>query len=354
MEQKIFKFPSIEQLRNVIQQVAHKARYRGDDENGQPIYEDCPLPTLDFIGTVKLHGTNASVIYVWNPLTFEYEFYTQSRENIITPERDNAGFAAFMYTSDTDALLAKIMKAVSDDAGYTPEVIRVYGEWCGGNIQKGVAINGLDKMFVIFAIKLDNKWLTNAELVSIKIPEKKIYNILDYDNYQISIDFNNPQLAVDEISKMITEVEKECPVGKAFGKNGIGEGIVFKCVTEGWTESRYWFKAKGDEHKASKTKEKVPINVERVNNMKELVNNLVTESRLLQGLDHLREEQLTIDRKNLGKFLQWIYKDIVKEELDTIMANGFEPKEISGAVSNKAREWFFDYELKQVGLTNNN
>ena len=26
----------------------------------------------------------------------------------------------------------------------------IYGEWCGGNIQKGVAINGLNKMFVIF------------------------------------------------------------------------------------------------------------------------------------------------------------------------------------------------------------
>ena len=57
MEKKVFKFPSIEAFRNVIQNVRHRAMYMGEDEHGDPIYDkDKKLPVLDFRGTVKLHG----------------------------------------------------------------------------------------------------------------------------------------------------------------------------------------------------------------------------------------------------------------------------------------------------------
>ena len=77
MEKKVYKMPSIEQFRNVIQEVTHRARYRGEDEQNQPIYEDCELPTLTFRGSVKMHGTNAGIVYLWNPLAFEYEMHAQ-------------------------------------------------------------------------------------------------------------------------------------------------------------------------------------------------------------------------------------------------------------------------------------
>lgn len=352
MEQMMYKFPSIEQFRNVIKTVEHRARYRGEDENGQPIYDKTEgiLPTLEFRGTVKLHGTNAGIVYIWDMLQHDYVMHAQSRTNIITPTKDNMGFAAFAHTTDTERLLNLIEKEMGDDMGYTPEIIRVYGEWCGGNIQKGVAISGLEKMFVIFAIKVDNMWLDDDRLSRIKIPENKIFNILDYANHTIELDFNKPSEFSDKLAELTDTIEKECPVGKAFGNSGVGEGIVWKCITEGWTQSRYWFKVKGEKHQSSKTKTKVPIDIERVNNIKELVSNLVTESRLNQGLEQLRMEGLDLDRKNLGYFLKWIFNDIVKEELDTIMENGFEPKEISSEISKVGREWFFEMELKKVGL----
>lgn len=346
------KFPSIEQFRNVIKDVDHRTRYVGmDEETGNPIMNrgEVDHPTLNFRGTVKLHGTNAAIVYTWNPLTFDYEFHAQSRKNIITPESDNAGFAAFVHTRNTEQLLAKVMKAVGN-VGYTPEVVRIYGEWCGGNIQKGVALNGLDKMFVIFAIKLDNEWLTDEQLNQVKNEEEKIYNILDFPTYEIAIDFNNPKEAVNKMVEITEAVEKECPVGKAFGNSGVGEGVVWRCIDEGWRKSRYWFKVKGEKHQSSKTKTLAPVDIERVNNIKELVDNFVTESRLNQGLEQLKMEGLGIERKNVGVFLKWIYNDIVKEELDTIMGNGFEPKELSGTISNKARTWFFDKENEGVGL----
>lgn len=349
----MYKFPKIEQYHSVIHQINHRARYRGEDDNGEMIMDTTEgiLPTLEFRGTVKLHGTNAAIVFTWDMLKHDYTMHAQSRKNIITPTSDNAGFAAFAHTSNTESILNKIEKEMGDDMGYTPEVIRVYGEWCGGNIQKGVAINGLDKMFVIFAVKVDGVWLDDDKMSRIKIPEERIYNILDYPSHTITIDFNNPKESTNLLVELTNAVEAECPVGKAFGnEGGVGEGIVWRCITEGWTNSRYWFKVKGEKHQSSKTKTLAPVDIERVNNIKEMVDNFVTESRLNQGLEQLRMDNLEITRKNLGPFLKWIVTDIITEELDTIMGNGFEPKEIQGQISNVARTWFFKEELKQIGL----
>jgi hypothetical protein len=346
MEQKFYSFPDIEQFRSVIHAVHYRTRITGKDENGDAIFdESIPLPTLKFRGSVKLHGTNAGIIFAKNDEGI-FEFYVQSRSNIITPVKDNAGFATFVGTNP----VWKLLELLVIDEDELDSVVRIYGEWCGGSVQKGVALNKLDKMFVIFAIKVGERWVNDNDLKEVKLPENKIYNILDYPTYEIEIDFNDPKFAANKMGELVEEVEKECPVGKAFGVEGVGEGIVWMCQTEGWEGSRFWFKTKGDEHKGTKTKEKVPIDVERVNSMKALVEIVVTEPRLLQGIDYLRQENIPIERKNLGVFLKWVFNDVVKEELETIVANGFEPKEISGAISNKARDWFFKLEDSKFGI----
>jgi hypothetical protein len=37
---------------------------------------------------------------------------------------------------------------------FTHTTITIYGEWCGGNIQKGVGITNLEKSFFIFGVKI--------------------------------------------------------------------------------------------------------------------------------------------------------------------------------------------------------
>lgn len=134
----------------------------------------------------------------------------------------------------------------------------------------------------------------------------------------------------------------------SFNTCMIGEGIVWSPGKV--RDSRLVFKTKGEKHQSSKTKTLIPVDVEKINNIKELVDSFLTESRLNQGLEQLREADLDISRKNVGTFLKWINGDVIKEELDTIMENGFEPKELNGAISNKARTWFFDMENKEVGI----
>lgn len=192
-----------------------------------------------FANGILVHNSNSSF-----NINQEGEYWAGSRTQIVTPLADNAGFASFVE-SKREAF--KALAATIPFNGY--DIITIFGEWCGGNIQKGVAINGLPKMFVIFDIKRSyfseedadgvamqspkgpNLYSTEEEIKTLCSPENLIFNIYDYANYEIEVDFDNPGLTQNKLIELTLEVEKECPVGKAFGNIGIGEGIVYKITT---------------------------------------------------------------------------------------------------------------------------
>jgi hypothetical protein len=49
-------FPSIEQFKHLINEVVSDSRYSGRDEHGNSIWNNDPLPILDFVATTKCHG----------------------------------------------------------------------------------------------------------------------------------------------------------------------------------------------------------------------------------------------------------------------------------------------------------
>jgi len=216
------------------------------------------------------------------------------------------------------------------------DYVAVYGEWCGGNIQKGVAINGLAKMFIIFGIKIDDVWIELP--ADFQDNENNIYNILQFPTYEMDIDFNNPELSQNKLIELTMAVEEECPVGKFFGVSGIGEGIVWTSVDN----EDFKFKSKGEKHSASKVKTLNAVDTESLEGLKEFVDLAVTENRLEQGIQYLTEMGLSLDQKSTGQFLGWMVKDVIKEETDTIVANQFDVKKVKSAVSNKARIWFLN------------
>lgn len=348
----MIKFPSIEQFRNVIRHVKTHAQYAGKDENGDVIYDQSkPIPTLKFRGTVKLHGTNAGIVYDADTDSLTY----QSRERELSLTQDNAGFMlAMMKHEEFFLTLFRLVAALK------PEIakIAIFGEWCGQGIQKGVAVSQLPKMFVAFAMKEiyqdgTSKWCEFP--VKAGIPEGErdtpLYLINEFPTYDIEIDFNHPELAQNKMIEITEEVEKECPVGKTFGVSGIGEGVVWTCVSDGWNDSGTWFKVKGEKHSVSKVKTLAAVDVEAVATLKAFVDSVVTEARLEQGLWNLVHEQLKpIEMTSMGDFLRWVYNDIIKEEQDTIVANGIDPKKIGGAIANVARPWFVKKVNEGVGL----
>lgn len=322
-------WPSIEQYRTVVRAVQQHVQWAGKDADGEPIFDrTVSMPTLKFLGTGKLHGTNAAVRLNADGST-EY----QSRSNDITPLKDNAAFAFHMSQIDFTPIRAMFN---------FNETLIIFGEWCGGNIQKGVAISQLPKMFVIFGIMIDGVWVKNPQdYREVKLPESRIFNIYDYPTFEIEIDMTDPSHIQNHVIDLTVAVENECPVGKAFGVSGVGEGIVFRCITPGFESPKFTWKSKGEKHSASKVKVLASIDTEKVNSIKEFVAMVVTENRLNQGIDYLREQQLEVDVKNTGVFLKWLYGDVVKEESDTIADSGLEPKEIGSAVAAAGRPWFF-------------
>jgi hypothetical protein len=203
-------------------------------------------------------------------------------------------------------------------------------------------------MFIPFAIRVDDRWLRPDDIEEICDGITK--TIYDFKTYEMSIDFNSPELAQNKLGELTMEVEAECPVAKEMGVSGIGEGVVWRCVTPGWNDSGTWFKVKGDKHSNSKVKTLASVDVEKVNSIKECAEKVVTENRLKQGVSHLQEMGMELDIKNMGAFLKWVASDAIKEEIDTIIESGLEPKEVGKQISTIARLWFMEQLNANVGL----
>jgi|694.fasta_scaffold89211_5 hypothetical protein len=341
---KMIKFPSIDQFRTVVSNINRQYNFVGLDENGEAIYDpSLPKPTLKFKGTVKLHGTNAGVSY-----NEESGMWAQSRENIITPEHDNAGFAFFAHSHETEFLRLFIDVANKEDIDMHKNTISIYGEWVGKGIQKGVGISNIEKSFFIFGVKITPHTGTEEELKAnpsywvessyLQNTDVRIYNIEDFQTYEIEIDFNMPQLVQNKLSDLTIAVEEQCPVAKHFGLEGIGEGIVWSIDFNGVVHR---FKVKGEKHSSSKVKTLAAVDVEKLNSINEFVQYVVTESRFNQAVENTFPNNEPIDIKKMGDLIRWVVNDVIKEEMDTLVKNGLEPKDVNKYVSSKVREMFF-------------
>lgn len=346
---KHISFPSIEQYRNVVKTVQERCRFHEE-----------PLPRLAFHGTVKLHGTNSSVAYRDGVL------WAQSRSQIITPESDNAGFARFV-NEHSDDLTKFCVRALSYGSGDTAVV---YGEWCGRGIQKGVAVSQLEKkMFIIFAIRVvdsaDDEASTwfDSNLVANVFDEARLNDGVSTDQidcierfktWDIEIDMAFPQAKQNLLGELTLEVEQECPVGAELGVKGVGEGIVWRC--EGIATSKLAqpfvpyrvddlvFKVKGEKHSDTKVKTLAAVDLEKVQNIKEFVEKVITDHRLEKGVDHLKATATAfpfrLDVKMTGDFLKWVGGDVLKEEADLMTESGLDRKAVMSEVNRAARQWF--------------
>lgn len=336
---KHISYPKIVQFRNVVSNINREITYVGLDEEGKSVYDpSIDKPTLTFKGTVKLHGTNASVCF-----NSKDGFWIQSRQNIITVERDNAGFAFFAESKKEefqDLIDVIILENNIDINKYT---VSIYGEWAGKGIQKGVGISELDKAFYVFGVKVskpqDKKfnsyWIDSS---NVKNTECRIFNVEDYETYSIDVDFNMPQLAQNKFTEITEKVEKECPIAKYFGiENSVGEGVVWSVK---YKDNVHIFKVKGDKHSVTKVKKLANVDVEKLKTIQDFVEYSVTQNRFNQAIENVFGKE-DLDVKKMGDFIRWFIKDITTEEMDTMLENGLEPKDVNKYISTKVREMFF-------------
>lgn len=339
----MIKWPSIEQLRTVVKHIRDNAKWH-----------NVPVPKVIFRGSVKLHGTNAGVCRA----VIDKEVWAQSRENIITVEKDNAGFATWAHKEREffNTLFDEIQESTNCQK---EDVIQVFGEWCGANIQKGIGLSQLPKMFVIFGIRVSKdgesqKWfgetLIKEILKDVNLPDNVFYKY-DFPSWEMEIDFAQPELKQNELIEITIGVENRCPVaaqllGDAAVGELIGEGVVWeaKCAVDSPINvDGLRFKVKGEKHSASKVKVLAAVDTEKVASVNEFADNVCTVSRFEQMLDKMRQEGLdSKDVKNTGTFIKYVMNDIVKEETDTIADNGLTTKEIAGPCSNRCRQYYMN------------
>jgi hypothetical protein len=321
----------------VVKDLKLKHQFIGVREDGTPIYDHAKeLPIVKFVGRVKLHGTNAAIV-----MNQDGSFYCQSRENVITPEKDNAGFAAWAHKT-ASTLPTPYDQARLDECGMSNlKAIGVYfGEWCGGSIQAGVALNQLPKMFVIFGLKSisgdESTWVDPSWMVD--QPEIGIYTTNRSPLYEVEVDLNRPDKAIEIMNKLVEEIDKECPFAKTFGVSGHGEGIVFR--PEGDNSFAFAFKVKGESHSKSKIKKLPTVDVEKMDSIQKAVDTYLHEDRLEQGYAVVVKSPEDESPTKIGEFIGWVVRDVIAEEGDALEASGISNKDFGSVASKVAARWF--------------
>lgn len=350
---KLISAASIGQFREVVASVNRTANFVGLDENGKAIYDpSIKKPVIIFTGTCKLHGTFAAFLY-----NNESGYWIQSKENIITPEKDNAGFAFFAESKK--GVFIDLIKSLAKLHGIdlNSNTIMLGMEWAGKGIQKSVGISEIDKSAFIFSHakvspfdqEKPSYWISTDKIDSI---DDRIYNIENFKTFSIEVDFNKPELSQNKIIELTIEVENECPVSLEFGlESTIGEGIVFSHLNE--DGSRLIFKSKGDKHSAkSKVKTLKPVDDEKINKCIQIAEQVTPSWRLSQMITETFDTLNggVLSRAGLGNYIKAVINDIIKEESDIIVNAGLEIKDIAKYVSTIAKDYFFQIEIEDLGV----
>lgn len=341
------KFPHIYLLHNVLAYVEH---VNTDPEVPEKYRIKVPVT---FQGTVKLHGSNCGVVLDVQTGRLQ----AQSRETNLSPEADYKGFAKFVQ--EYEVPIRGIFDMILEH--YEPEDVQsiaLYGEWVGAGVvskTKGAAVAKFDpKHWALFAVAVQHP--TGAESVNVsdlldgfKGVDGRIGNVRRASNWTITIDFSDQasvEAAKAEASRIIADIEAQCPYGALYGLDGAGEGIVWMPVGEFQGREDLYWKFKTEAHSVTREprvrKERPSLPAEVQEAIADFVAFSVTFNRLEQGLDALEQQGLTVEKRNTGKFIQWIAADVERECALDLEEAGLTWDQVSNQVTTKARGFFLE------------
>ena len=197
---------------------------------------------------------------------------------------------------------------------------------------------------MIFGIKIHESWVDMADYEHVRMPDYRVFNAREFGTYDRVIDFYQLAKEETEMNQLVINIAHTCPIGVALGCSGRGEGIVYTSADTSHG-SRYFFKVKGETHNTVnhdhlKVSKCTTPNADKATTLQQFVLAIVTEARLLQGIDYLREMDLKVSPKNLGAFLQWIICDVLKEDSDLMEEHNIKPENLKKAVLKYAMQWY--------------
>lgn len=336
------KFPHINLLRNVLAYVGH---VNTDPEVPAQYRIEKPVT---FEGTIKLHGANCGV--VWTP---DGRLQAQSRDALLTPEDDFAGFAKFVVEF-ADQIRQIIVGHILPQLDGEVRAVALYGEWVGAGVvrkNKGSAVSKFDpKHWALFAaaVQGESENPRNVSRLLEGVPcEGRIGYVRRAGNWTLTVDFNNPasvEAAEAEAQRVTLAIEAECPYGKLYGLEGAGEGIVWMPTGEFTGREDLYWKHKTEAHSVvlePKLQKERPAVAEDVQaRIAEFVASVVTDNRLEQGLDALAQQGHEVSPKSTGHYLKWLTADVEREGALELEDAGLVWGQVSNAVMARGREFF--------------
>ncbi|KAF2686810.1 hypothetical protein K458DRAFT_416147 [Lentithecium fluviatile CBS 122367] len=330
-------------ISEVLKTLRHQNRIPERSQSGGP-QDEIPLSPIPIIGTIKLHGTHADIL-----ITPSNTITLQSRNNSnLLPTADNHEFAATMMSKQDTMLRLRDMfvtrwKELNPGAQLDEALpVTIAGEWIGTKIQKHVAISRLSKRLVIISTKINGQWVPDSDYAAIEAAADDIYNISRGGIYHSILDPSNPQTTITELKKLAEKVAARCPFAATFGVEGEGEGLVWKLVPY-MSDSSLWFKTKGGRFKPTYTPapKKLSANSEEKREAAlGLAKAWVSEQRLEQGWDYLREKGIPRDMKGIGEFLKWVQLDVLAEEKGYIGEHRIDEGILRQAMIGIAKPWY--------------
>ena len=372
-----------------------RKRYRRCMDDGCTDDDSSSSPQMRLRGRVKLHGTNGCVVQTLN----DERRSVFSRNRRLTVDDDNMGFAAFVArrVDAFDEIFSRLSSALFGEA----DEIAVVGEYCGGNIQKHVALAKFPKMFVVFAVRVDGKW--RDDLVGLCYSrDETVLEVSSFGEYDVLIDLDDDRVGKAYIDSETLAVDSTCPFAKelawrrirAFVSGlrdeaeamrllygivdekprkferllellahkeidettrseidelvcGPGEGIVWVRADQP-SNPRYWCKTKGPTHRFGPTKADFESEKsDSAESTKSAIDSFVAKHvpcRLEQGIEFLVEHNMEISMKSVKTFIWFVFDDLLKEssyEIDDLFdSTKIDRKILQMHVNKHAVEWF--------------
>ena len=291
---------------------------------------------LEFHGTVKIHGSNVSIIF-----KSANTWQIQSRNRILSKQEDMSECYAKLNNAPLNEVAQQILRVAGTADEDSWDNIMIVGEWAGKGIQNGIGVSKVDKFFAIFNIRIGTKWQDIRKFQTVALPEYRIFNICDFPTYSITINLlslTDVERAEKEMQMLVDEIDKKCPVAAQMGIEGGGEGIVYTFHPSEPTDRLYHFKVKGPSHQIVRKEKLFKIPPGLASSVAAFIEYAVTEARLDQGIAYLEEMNIPVKDESTGKYIAWVVKDVFKEETHTMEKMRLQEKDVKSQLSKTVRE----------------
>jgi hypothetical protein len=308
-KENFIRWPSIDQFHNIVDDLSRVP-------NG--IIYKCK---------VKLHGTNSAI------QSKNGELIIQSRNRILTLQKDNYDFAKWVLTNK--------------DRWLKNHDYIIFGEWCGKGIQNKVALAKLDKnIFVVFCAKKisTEEYIYQPELLKKMVNGIEDVYVLDWYWKEIKINIYHKDIVeiIDEVNNLLNQIEKEDPfVKELFNISGEGEGLVFYPINlESKDFEKLLFKVKTTKHQLVKGQKPMQFDPVKFLSIKEFVEGVSTEERIDGGLEQIKDFK-TLKEKIEG-FIKWMVDDVMRECNNEIIASKLDKEDIVKYLRVYLGRWYHE------------